>query len=151
VVGYKSPKDGDISCWLAATHRHDYFQFVAICQLLRGEHAARHDLAIAFQCNALAGQAHFFQKDGHTGRIGKLASRAVNADGNHFLFGARLDRMRYEFDGRASVIAGGRKDRCYTVEPYPQQVQFYYSLHNLDKYCDEQARIKTGTAIPNRR
>jgi hypothetical protein len=78
---------------LATAHCHDYFQFVAIRQLLRGKQTARNNLAVAFQCNAFAGQAHFFQDSGNTGRVGKLACCAVNADGNYFMLSVQLGRV----------------------------------------------------------
>jgi hypothetical protein len=74
---------GTIPVLLTTTHRYDYFQFIAIRQLLRGKQTARHDFAIALQGNALAGQAHFFDECGNAGGIGKSARCAVNADGNH--------------------------------------------------------------------
>ena len=70
--------------FLTSAHRHDYFQFIAVRQLLRGKQTARHDLAVALQGYALAGQAHLFDECGNAGEIGKLACCAVNADGNHF-------------------------------------------------------------------
>jgi hypothetical protein len=79
---------------LATAHCHDYFQFIAIRQLLRGKQTARNDFAVAFQRNAFAGQAHFFHEGSNAGRVGKLARCAVNADGNHFMFIVQLDQVR---------------------------------------------------------
>ena len=67
-----------------ATNSDNNFQPIPIRQLLRGKQTARHDLAVALQCDALARQAHLFDECGNTGGIGKLAHGAVNADGNHF-------------------------------------------------------------------
>jgi hypothetical protein len=61
--------------------------------LLCGKGAARHDLAVALQRDALAGQAHFFDKCSNASRIGKLASYAVNADGNHFQISTQFTQL----------------------------------------------------------
>jgi hypothetical protein len=70
---------------LASANGHHDFQFIPISQLLGGKHAARHDFPVPLQRDALAAQAHFLEKHGHAGGIGKLSSRAVNADGNQFI------------------------------------------------------------------
>jgi len=80
--------------FLTAAHRDNYLQPVAIRQLLCGKHAARHDLAVAFKCNALAGETQLFDKLCNAGGAGKLARCAVNADGNHFKLSAKLEEVR---------------------------------------------------------
>ena len=69
---------------LTTTYCDYNFQPIPIRQLLRGKRAARYDLAVALQSDALAGQAHLFDESGNVGGIGKLTRCAVDADGNHF-------------------------------------------------------------------
>ncbi len=99
---------------LTPTNGNHNFQFIPILQLLRGTQTARHDFAVAFQCYALAGQAHVFYECGHTGGIGKLASCAVNADGDHFLFGTQLDKLD-EVAERDRIVAGRLGSRRFTI------------------------------------
>ena len=68
----------------AAAHRDDHFQPIAIRQLLRRKGAAQHDLAVALQRDALAGQPHLLDKGGDTDGLRELACRAVDADRYHF-------------------------------------------------------------------
>ena len=67
-----------------ATHRDDDLQFIAVRQLLRRKVTARHDLAVALQRDALAGQPHLLDKGGDTDGLRELACRAVDADRYHF-------------------------------------------------------------------
>jgi len=68
---------------LTAAHRDDHFQPVAIRQLLRRKGAARHDRAVALQCDALAGQAHLLDESGDADGLRELAGCAVDADRYH--------------------------------------------------------------------
>ncbi len=64
---------------LAAANRDNHFQLVAIRQLLRVKRAARHDFAVALQCDALASVAQYFYQVGNADGSGKLAFGAIDA------------------------------------------------------------------------
>ena len=70
--------------FLTTTHCHNHFQLVTIRELLCRKQAAWHDLAVALQRDAFAGQAHLFDEYSYAGRVWKLAGYAVDVDGNHF-------------------------------------------------------------------
>jgi len=75
---------------LTTANRNDYFQFVAICQLLFGIKAAWNYPAVALQGNTFTCQTHFFYECSNIGGVVKLARYAVNTDGNHFQSDIRL-------------------------------------------------------------
>src|SRR5262245_28380865 len=67
----------------AATHRGHYLYPVAIGQQMFGVTAARHDLAVAFQCYALACQSECRDQVRAGAHRRKLAVVAVNGKGEH--------------------------------------------------------------------
>ena len=62
---------------LAAAYGDDDLQAVPVGQHLLIEAAARHDLAVALQRNALAGQLHILDKGGDADGLLEFARRAV--------------------------------------------------------------------------
>ncbi len=62
----------------ATTDRHHDFDLIAIGQSDVGEGAARHDLTVAFQCDALAGISQLFDQFGDIERGGESASLAID-------------------------------------------------------------------------
>ncbi len=68
----------------AAANRDDDLEFVALEQALGAKRAARDDLAVPFQRDALAGQSHLVDDAGNGCIGGKLARFAIDADGDHF-------------------------------------------------------------------
>ena len=63
---------------LAAADRDDNFQAVAVRQHLLGKLAARNDLAVAFQRDALTAQLHLFEQCGDADRRFEMARFAVD-------------------------------------------------------------------------
>jgi hypothetical protein len=56
----------------------DHFQRVSILQVLGRKQAARKYFAIAFQGNALSGQAHFFEQGGNASGIRESMTGTVD-------------------------------------------------------------------------
>jgi len=75
--------------YLTAAHRDDDLQFVALRQLLRRKGTARHDLAVALQRDALAGQPHLLDEGGDADGLRESARFAVDADRYHFMILSR--------------------------------------------------------------
>ena len=69
---------------LTAAHGDHDFQPVAMSERFLVEAAARHDLAVALQRQALPGEPHVFDEPGQIGGGLELPDFAVDGDLDHF-------------------------------------------------------------------
>src|SRR4051812_42168715 len=67
----------------ASSYRYDDLELVAVINRARGEFAARHDLAVTLDCDALAGETELIDQRLHVNCGGKAAKLAVDGDGQH--------------------------------------------------------------------
>ncbi len=75
---------------LSSADRDDDFQLVTLGEHPFGILAARHDIAIFFQCDTFSGITERFNERRDAANIGYLACDAVYIDSNHFQFALQL-------------------------------------------------------------
>src|SRR3989338_3863597 len=126
--GFFCPYVARYGLFLASAHRNNHLQSIAVRQLPRGEHAARHDLAVALQRDALAGQPHLLDESGDADGLRESARFAVDADRYHFGFSelpmAVLKYATYSTPGGCSSMVERQLPKLHTrvrsPSPAPQ-------------------------------